>query len=861
MVSSVSSDRSLTAQSERLLCKQVFDNTVPSHRRKQRDRNWIEFVKTAKSEGASDAKLSSDVKQWFLSLEPRQRQECLCYEHRWLCSALQRMLLRKINEGEGTFRLEEDRLASGQIDPSEDCFHYQRKEHEVFQRGAKQIFENDLEDMVRITDGDDYLDTMTVSAAAAEEPEQLLHLMAKLTLDQAFEVPCRYTHDPYKKMWTLESPAWFCASSFNSLAKWICCVLEKAIWSKYWEKTSADQKRMDEASADCTNTLKYLDDAAAVAEYWNSLSRIRKDELIGTPQYLIEQLQALDIPKKSFSVKPVVKTFNFSPGLFEESSCSKVAPLRLPELKRKVSYYNSESSGPEITDAAKSSGEALLEFLHLSPLDRAGTNLDKLCRKTAAKIHEAWIQKMAEDLMISEWSAKPTSRGKGKKRRRKIVKRIHSDDSSSTSASGRISAAAAEDEKDYNYGRRLVAELLKDIIEGLKDEAPIPPSSKAEDSDFLTVTHGKRKAKQAEPVQRKKTRGRAKQKIQRSMLKKSESPVAKESTTAFVQWETAEAPAKSLNESDFPPLAAAIQAKPTYAKLTVELERLQKRIEGEVEDLKPTRFSLMDKLNEVVGALFPGSFIQLYGSYASGLALPSSDIDIIVVNTGVYNSELLVSSLKYLGSALASEKWTSQVTVLDKAAVPVVKLTVHGSFFGSEHPIEADISIYEGSSVTNPGNSGMETTLMTRQILYQMPQVTTLCLFLKQLLQRNKLNSSFKGGVNSYTITLWVASYLVSQKQPLSSGELLIRLLEFYGSKFDFSTQAISYSEGGFVSRSPGLFGLVETRDPLNLANNTTRSSFMLETVQELFRKVHSRLEQLSCEAVTVTRRWDLSRI
>jgi non-canonical poly(A) RNA polymerase PAPD5/7 len=152
----------------------------------------------------------------------------------------------------------------------------------------------------------------------------------------------------------------------------------------------------------------------------------------------------------------------------------------------------------------------------------------------------------------------------------------------------------------------------------------------------------------------------------------------------------------------------------------------------------------MDKVNDIVGSLFPRGFIQLYGSYATGLALPWSDIDIVVVNSGVYSSDHLVTSLKVLGTVLSQCSWVSQIIVLDKAAVPVVKLTADGSYFGCDQPIEADISIDE-YGLERASNSGMATTLLTQDILTETPQVATLCFFLKQLLHKHKLNSGFKG--------------------------------------------------------------------------------------------------------------------
>jgi DNA polymerase sigma len=776
----------------------------------------------------ADGSISTEVKEWFLSLEPEQRQECLSYEHEWLCSVLQRMLHRKVKEGEGSFSLQEERLVPG--DTHHDYFYFQRKEYDVFP-GTKQTIETELEGLIRLTDGEEPLDTLTVSPAAAKDPQRLLRLMGELTQNQALEVPCRLTWEPFFKMWTLESPVWFCAKTFNSIASWICCALEKAIWSRYWEKIRVGEE------------LKYLGDSVSLNEFWSGLSRSRRADLLG-------EYRALCIEFREFKLEDFINERSavcMSDFVYPSYSPTYLLPQKFADLKRTISQFNSEDSLRDLIQIAyERSPEEFFEFLLLSPLDRAGTRLDLLCRKVAMKIKDALSQKTAEDLLSLEGSEK-----RGRRKKKKQSKRRHSEDSSSTSASERINLAAVDEELDEDFGRRIVAALLlsiiqdtqvtKDTHEDVRDpstsQAPLP-----EDDNFLTVTHTRRKLKTSPKVHRRKDNAKHRHKKPHHHPRQV-SPVAKLNPVAFVQWESPESSVKALSIGEFPPLSPAVQAKPNYDRLTKELERMKEKCEDALKDLRPARLRLMDKIDDIVGSLFPGSFIQLYGSYATGLALPWSDIDIVVVNSGAYNSELLITSLKVLGSALSSCKWVRRVVVLDKAAVPVIKLTAHGCYFGSEQAIEADISIDEFSldKQSEVGNSGMATTLVTQQILYDQPQVAGLCFFLKQLLHKHKLNSSFKGGVNSYTITLWVAAYSLALND--SSGPLLIGFLDFFGSKFDPATQAVSYNEGGFVRRPPTSCGVVETRDPINLANNTSRSSFNFESVQTLLRKAHDRLK------------------
>jgi hypothetical protein len=568
MATLMTSDGSLNSQAEKIINRQAYENSAGGQRRKRRRRNWTEFLRTAK--GGVDLRLSAEVKEWFINLDPQQRLECLSYEHGWLCLVLQRMFHRKVKDGEGNFILQEDRLASGELDPQLDYFHFQRREHEVFRAGAKQNLENELEGLIRLTDGESYLDTLSVSPAAAKNPQRLLQLMSELTLGHAFEVPCRLTWDPYFKLWMLESPVWFSATTYNSFAKWICCGLEKAIWHKYWERAAVDPRRESHSES----SLKYLNDTPSLIEYWSSLSRSRRLDLIGDYRELSKELRVSKL-EEFISEKPASAVYvsdlyysNFSPGLI--TSC--LLPQKFAELRRKLSFFNSEDSVRDLTQSASESSPAeFFEFLLMSSSERAGTRLDQLCRKVAVKIKAALSQKEADDLLISEISDRPakSSAPKRKKKKKKQTRRKLSGYSSSTSASGRLAPGAPEDEVLDNFGKKIVAGMLLDIIADIKEEPCVPLKVEpgvplqtepgvplqaepcvplkvetgvplqaeplvVDDDSFLTVTHSKRKP--SKRVQRKKDKSKLKKqrhqprKINSAMLS---SPLPKSSANAL----------------------------------------------------------------------------------------------------------------------------------------------------------------------------------------------------------------------------------------------------------------------------------------------------------------------------------------
>jgi DNA polymerase sigma len=53
------------------------------------------------------------------------------------------------------------------------------------------------------------------------------------------------------------------------------------------------------------------------------------------------------------------------------------------------------------------------------------------------------------------------------------------------------------------------------------------------------------------------------------------------------------------------------------------------------EELQCCKYLIFEKISEICRVLFSSCVLKLYGSQATGLALPDSDIDIAVLNAGV----------------------------------------------------------------------------------------------------------------------------------------------------------------------------------------------------------------------------------
>lgn len=204
----------------------------------------------------------------------------------------------------------------------------------------------------------------------------------------------------------------------------------------------------------------------------------------------------------------------------------------------------------------------------------------------------------------------------------------------------------------------------------------------------------------------------------------------------------------------------------------------------------------------MVKTVWPRAQIKLYGSYISGLCLPSSDLDIVVCLPAVHKKDLALApgvlegrnainetSQKLLARELKGESWIDprSLKVIERTAVPVIKVSTKDT---RARMIQLDIS-FDG-----PEHHGIDANRLVSQILEELPLIRPLMLVLKQFLLHRGLLTAYTGGLSSYCLFLMLARYL--QEQTPSNGDcgsLLMGFLDFYGNHFD--PRAIGISVGG----------------------------------------------------------------
>ncbi|XP_057368151.1 terminal nucleotidyltransferase 4B-like [Daphnia carinata] len=274
---------------------------------------------------------------------------------------------------------------------------------------------------------------------------------------------------------------------------------------------------------------------------------------------------------------------------------------------------------------------------------------------------------------------------------------------------------------------------------------------------------------------------------------------------------------------------------------------LHEEIEDFFQYMTPTpqehqvRLAVVHRIIDVIMKIWPHASVQIFGSFHTGLYLPTSDIDLVVL--GKWD----VLPLRTLEKVLLEKGIADRNTlkVLDKASVPIVKLTDRAT------EVKVDISF-------NMSN-GVRSAELIRHFKRSYPTLQRLVFVLKQFLLQRDLNEVFTGGISSYSLILMTISFLQLHPRPEATqptanlGVLLIEFLELYGRHFNYLKTALRIRNGGSyvpkdeiqIHMSDGYRpSLLCIEDPLNPSNDIGRSSYGALHVKTAFEYAYVTLTQ-----------------
>lgn len=131
-----------------------------------------------------------------------------------------------------------------------------------------------------------------------------------------------------------------------------------------------------------------------------------------------------------------------------------------------------------------------------------------------------------------------------------------------------------------------------------------------------------------------------------------------------------------------------------HNKLHLEILQFRDSVKEILAEMQPLKEQLIENITQVIQKALPHSQVKVYGSHATKLCLPWSDIDLVIITPhthtqhhhshymrgGMMSPDNPKNVLGQINKELQQElqnKWVSQVTFVDNATVPVVKVNCH----------------------------------------------------------------------------------------------------------------------------------------------------------------------------------------
>lgn len=221
-------------------------------------------------------------------------------------------------------------------------------------------------------------------------------------------------------------------------------------------------------------------------------------------------------------------------------------------------------------------------------------------------------------------------------------------------------------------------------------------------------------------------------------------------------------------------------------KLQIDLEKSYSQLRNEANRTAPIRSRVLELLKLTVKSVFEESFAsgvdaELFGSCRTSLALPTSDIDVLLRGFNCSSKTDCVEVLQALKSHLECFPWAVKIKPVFTASVPLLKVRCDPNMpmmdeigkktdkrheflskLASKLPIQlvgglnpekvkvgllkVDITVQDcsnGQGATD--HIGQRSTLFTSHLLETFPHLAFLTILIKKILYIHKLHKPFKG--------------------------------------------------------------------------------------------------------------------
>lgn len=236
----------------------------------------------------------------------------------------------------------------------------------------------------------------------------------------------------------------------------------------------------------------------------------------------------------------------------------------------------------------------------------------------------------------------------------------------------------------------------------------------------------------------------------------------------------------------------------------------------------------------------------VYGSVSTGLALEGSDMDIAFSGVPISTRDDLLKEIANIKEYLEmSMHEITSIKPIYSSKVPILKLVIKSD----QGDIKIDMLITSGYGEGSLYMRCFSSVEMIKDIMSKFRHTREIVILLKKLLSLKQYNSTYKGGLSSYSLVLMVSSFLNQFQHIDSIVEKMINIMLFYGS-LEVGRTGISPLLTYFSLTNAPCLTIV---DPLCYSNNVAEASFSFGEIQKYMQLLSSNIicmaESNKCKA------------
>lgn len=309
-----------------------------------------------------------------------------------------------------------------------------------------------------------------------------------------------------------------------------------------------------------------------------------------------------------------------------------------------------------------------------------------------------------------------------------------------------------------------------------------------------------------------------------------------------------ELPDLGKKQNHSPPWLVAhdVQVTMRNAKCDVEMKVLHLEIMEFMRFITPSdeeeqaRKYVIETIRIIADALWVHCTLSLFGSYAVGLTLPNSDIDISI--EAKLDCDEVLACKKFARVVRRLPGFARRVRVVE-ARVPIVKIECRGGDTG--FVVKCDVSFNRDSSV--------EFVEQIESYLCKYPALRPLLIVIKSMISQSGLGIVEMGGLPSYGVLLLVYFHLKLFRvnfpdRAINLGTILVSFFELYGTFHNCNIVGVAPGAGMYYNKherfdtEPENISHFSIQDPNDEGNEIGLNGHGADKIRAVFMLAENRL-------------------